>query len=126
MSRIVTCGGHEEHRLGLVYDDHFDVYGVPKERVTKTGRRIWEIPRPRFWPTPGLPPEGHVALPPNEDFWKRQIERGGPFAWVQQRVHPKQPMRITKTIDLPAWVKCWGCGWIGIIKPEGEQVGHTP
>jgi len=120
VSRIETCGGHAEHRLGQVSGSELVVYGTPTLKETKTGRKIWRIPRPRAWPKKNkteyvetLNDKQDPVISYREGEWREGVlfpQSPPPSTWRR--------WRTCKRIELPAEVECWGCSWIGIIKPE--------
>jgi hypothetical protein len=129
--RILTCESNAKHRLGHVVGAVLYVYGTPKKRVTNRGREIWDIPRPRDWPTEDhFPKEGalwFLGTSARKEFeaWRReQIEReshGLPVERHDPPTGPRPSWRFVSHIPLPTRVKCWGCTWEDKIKPELQE-----
>ena len=114
MPRKETCGGHEEHFLGMVDGCWLTVEGPVRQWTTKTGLKVLKIPRPRSRSPAGeLYPRPFVPLPADSS-----ADPTAHAAEVGQYFVRSKHWREVQSIKLPAVVACYGCGWIDEIKPS--------
>ncbi len=125
--RIEKCGGHEEHFWGHVHKRLLHVYGRPEKRMTASRQEKWQIPRPRDIPLFFLSASSTVGKD-GELIPDRPDESGSSgFVLARKRGRKGRPKGSeSHAIPLPAWCNCWGCGYLGWVKPGDEAQSQTP